>query len=300
MPSPSQILDGYAIDLGGTKIAAGRIVKGRVVAYETTATDGAAGPKGQVAAMADLARRVGYLRGAPLGVAVAGRIDHEGFWHAVNRGTLRAIEAAPLAALIDDALGPATCVNDAAAAAFAEARLGAGLGARNFAFLTVSTGIGGGLVLGGRLLDSRSGLAGHVGFATSPDADQPCGSQRHATVESIAGGRAMAQAALAIGQQADARAICAAARAGHGWAEPIVNRSAQAIATLIADLTAILGLDTVAIGGSIGLSEGYLERVCAALAGEPPLFRAPIVPAALGGDGPLLGALLHHLERSGT
>jgi N-acylmannosamine kinase len=300
MPDQAQSLEGYAIDLGGTKIAAARIVKGRVVARETLPTDGAAGPEAQVAAMAELALGVGYRRGAPLGIAVAGRIDREGFWHAVNRGTLSAIDAVPLADMIGRALGTAACVNDAAAAALAEARLGAGLGARNFAFLTVSTGIGGGLVLGGRLLDSQSGLAGHVGFATTPDADQPCGSQRRGTVESVAGGRAMAEAALALGQSADARAICQAARAGQAWAEPIVARGARAIATLIADLTAILGLDAVAIGGSIGLSEGYLARVDAALDGEPSLFRPAVMAASLGGDGPLLGALMQHLDRSGS
>lgn len=107
----------------------------------------------------------------------------------------------------------------------------------------------------------------------------------------------MAVMARAIGHDADARAICDAARRGEGWAVAIVDRSAQAIATLIADLTATLGLDGVAIGGGIGLSEGYIARVRAALDAEPPLFRASIAPAALGADAPLIGALLHRLDR---
>ncbi len=201
--------------------------------------------------------------------------------------------------LIGHALGPATCLNDAAAAALAEARLGAGRGLRNFGYLTVSTGVGGGFVLGGHLLESRSGLAGHVGFTTAPSAGEPCGSGRRGTVESVAGGRAMAEAARKAGQEADARTICDAAHRGEAWAQGIVTLSARAIATLIADLTAILGLDGMALGGSIGLSEGYIDKVREALAEEPALFRVPVTPATLGADAPLFGALLRTVETRG-
>lgn len=300
MQGPDQTLDGFAVDLGGTKIAAARIVQGQVVARATHATDAHAPPEAQVAAMARLARQVGYQTGAALGVAVAGRIDDRGHWHAVNTGTLSAILAVPLTDLIACSLGPATCLNDAAAAALAEARLGAGRGLRNFGYLTVSTGVGGGVVLNGQLLDSRSGLAGHVGFNTSPGAGDPCGSGRRGTVESVAGGRAMAEAARKAGQEADARAICDAARRGEAWAQGIVTLSAGAIATLIADLTAILGLDGVALGGSIGLSAGYIDRVRAALDDEPALFRPLVMPAVLGADAPLFGALLRTALRRPT
>lgn len=290
-----QQLNGFAVDLGGTKIAAAHIAGGQIVAEavtETSATDGAAA---QVAAIARLLGRVGYRTGAPLGVAVAGRIDAGGHWHAVNTDTLKTIVAVPLADLVAAAIGPAVCLNDAAAAALAEARLGAGQGVRNFAYLTVSTGVGGGLVLDGRLHGCGSGLAGHVGFVTTPCATDSCGSSRRGTVESVAGGRAMAAAALAEGWQADARTICDAARVGEAWAEAILDRSVSAIATLIADLNAILGLDGVAVGGSIGLSDGYIGRIHSALGQEPPLFQVSVSAAALGTRAPLYGALLHRL-----
>lgn len=300
MQDPDQSLDGVAVDLGGTKIAAARIEQGQIVARATLATDAHAPPEAQVATIAQLARQVGYQAGAALGVAVAGRIDDGGCWHAVNTGTLSAIVAVPLADLIAGTLGPATCLNDAAAAALAEARLGAGRGFRNFGYLTVSTGVGGGFVLGGHLLESQSGLAGHVGFTTVLGADAPCGSGRRGTVESVAGGRAMAEAARKAGQDADARAICDAARRNEAWAQGIVALSAQAIARLIADLTAILGLDGIALGGSIGLSDGYIETVRAALDDEPALFRPLIMPAALGADAPLFGAVLRTALRQPT
>lgn len=277
-------LTGYAVDLGGTKTAAARIENGAVVSRLQQATDPGAGLHAQIDTMARLLVELGHRHGDPLGVAVAGRIDLDGNWHAVNTDTLRAITAAPLGAALRERFGPnARAVNDAAAAAMAEAQLGAGQGAHNFAYLTVSTGVGGGLVLGGRLVESMNGMAGHVGFASSQLGTTRCGSGRMGTVESVAGGRAIAAAA----GLPNARAVFE-----NGAHEQVIDRSAAAVARLIADLTAILGLDRVAIGGSIGLASGYLPRVLEHLAAEPALFRPQTVPAMLGHDSGLLGALL--------
>ena len=281
-------LSGCAVDLGGTKTAAALIEDGKVVTRLQRPTDAAAGWQAQVEVLAAMLANLGFRFGDPLGAAVAGRIDAEGNWHAVNADTLTAISAAPLQAALRDRFGPRVrAANDAAAAAMAEARLGAGQGAYNFAYITVSTGIGGGLVLGGRLLDSTTGLAGHVGFAASRLAMERCGSGRTGTVESVAGGRAIAAAA----GLPDARAVFES-----GQFEPIIDRSAAAVAGLVADLTAILGLDRVAIGGSIGLARGYLSRVRGHLSEEPRLFRPDIVPARLGHDSGLIGALVMATE----
>lgn len=281
-------VSGFAVDLGGTKLAVARIEDGVVTARRQSATQADAGLDGQVEAIGAMLGGLDYRRGEPLGVAVAGRVDRRGDWHAVNTGTLTAITAAPLGRALRDRFGERSlATNDAAAAALAEYRLGAGQGADNFAYLTVSTGVGGGLVLGGRLVASRNGLAGHVGFATSPLGGARCGSGRIGTVESLAGGRAIAAAA----GRADARTVF-----NEDPGHVAISRSAQAVAGLIADLTAILGLDRVAVGGSIGLAPGYLARVEGHLAAEPVLFRPAVVPARLGNDSGLVGALLHCLE----
>lgn len=277
-------LSGYAVDLGGTKTAAARIEAGRVVDRCQEPTDGGGDWLVQVETLGSMLAHLGHRHGDPLGAAVAGRVDAAGNWHAVNSNTLRAITAAPLQAALRDRFGStARAVNDADAAAMAEARLGAGQGAHNFAYITVSTGVGAGLVLGGRLLDSTNGLAGHVGFGTSRIADARCGSGRFGTVESVAGGRAIAAAA----GLPDARAVFE-----HGGFESIIDRSAAAVAAMIADLTAILGLDRVAIGGSIGLASGYLARVLTHLDSEPLIFRPEIVPAQFREDSGLVGALV--------
>lgn len=282
-------VSGYAVDLGGTKIAVARIENGVITARLQQPTEAAADLDGQLLAIEVLLAEVGYRHGEPLGVAVAGRIDRDGNWHAVNTATLSAINAAPLGRALRERFGERTlATNDAAAAALAEYRLGAGQGAYNFAYVTVSTGVGGGLVLAGRLIDSLNGLAGHIGFASSQLGEARCGSGRMGTVESVAGGRAIAAAA----GLPDARSVFAT-DPGHA----AIARSEQAVAKLIADLTAILGLDSVAIGGSIGLAPGYLAGVAGYLAGEPALFRPTLAPAHLGNDSGLVGALLHSLER---
>jgi N-acylmannosamine kinase len=282
-------IDGFAVDLGGTKMAAARIENGRVVVKVQDKTDPAAQLEAQIDKMAALLGSIGYVQGSPLGVAVAGRVDHEGNWHAVNTNTLSAISAAPLGAMLAERFGPRSCaINDAAAAAVAEAKLGAGQGAYNFAYITVSTGVGGGLVLGGKLVESSNGLAGHVGFVSSPYGSNLCGSGRVGTVESVTGGKAIAAAAGCD----DAKAVFES-----GEHDAIIALAAASIGTLVTDLTSVLGLDRVAIGGSIGLAPGFIERVENKVSAEPKLFRTEICAAALGHDSGLVGALIHCLGK---
>ncbi|WCR11367.1 ROK family protein [Paracoccus stylophorae] len=277
---------GFAIDLGGTKTAAAVVTNGQVVARLQAPTDGQAGLAQQLETLAGLLSQLGFRRGDRLGTAVAGRISADGNWQAVNAATLSGIGAEPLLAQLQDRFGPDVSVrNDAAAAALAEARKGAGAGSAHFAYLTVSTGVGGGIVLNGRLLQSANGLAGHLGFMSSPLGTARCGSGRWGTVESVASGRAIA---LAAGTP-DARAAFADTS---DRARAAIDRSAAAVARQIADLTALFGLDRVAIGGGVGLAPGYLLRVQSHLTSEPELFRVPVNPASLGQDSALIGALM--------
>lgn len=290
-------VNGFAVDIGGTKTAAARIVGGEIVAQEIRPTGGEN--------LGDHLDRIAGLLGAldwrpgsgVLGVTVTGRVTSEGLWSAVNAKTLRGIDAAPLGAALRARFGPARVSNDAAATAYAEHLFGAGRGAADFVYITVSTGVGGGIVLGGRMLESRSGLAGHLGFTSCSQGEGPREFRDTRTVEGIAAGRAIAWAAAAAGHPGtDARQVFAAAAGGEAWAHAIVDTSARAIAELCANVTSTLDPDCIAIGGSIGLAPGYLDRVRAHLGREPALLRRPVAAASLGPEGPLLGALAHGLK----
>lgn len=286
-------LNGFAIDLGGTKTAVARIENGQIAGYCEERTDGAASPEAQISQIGDLLRGIGYEPGQPVAAAVTGRVDAQGRWHAVNRQTLTQVDAIPLADRMSERLGPATVLNDAAAATLAEHRLGAGKGIENFAFITVSTGVGGGLILNGSLVSSPNGMAGHIGFTAARMGAEHCGSGRMGTVESIASGGAIGRAALRFDPSVtDARVVFERARTGEGWAVNLVDQSAAAIADLVSDLVATVGIDRVAIGGSIGLSEGYIANVRAHVSQRPTLFQCDVVPATLGKNAPLFGAVL--------
>lgn len=287
-------VSGIALDLGGTKVAAARVLDGVVTERVIRPTDGGGTPEQHVAQMYQMACDLGLKADERVGMAVAGRVDAAGFWHAVNRGTLSAVQNANLAALVRQAFGqPVPIVNDALAATIAEYELGAGVGSNTMAYITISTGVGGGFVIDGHPLESTSGLAGHIGFTTSRLSARGCGCGRVGTVESVAGGRAMAAIAAEGGHPASsAKQVFSQWYAGADWAAGIIDPSAAAIAELIANLTTTIGLDRVVLGGSIGLAEGYADRVRYFSRQEPALFCPRIVSAGLGQDSVLLGALI--------
>lgn len=286
-------ITGVAVDVGGTKIAVARYAEGCQIARAQVHTRADEDMSGLLASIEALFEDVRYRRGEPLGFAMTGRISEDGTWSAVNAGTLPQIQGAALGAALEDRFGSLVSLrNDAASAALAEVRFGAGQGSRAFAYLTVSTGIGGGIVLDGQPLASPDGLAGHIGFLSSPHSDRPCGSGRQRTVESVAGGRAIAAAAEELtGKELDARAVFEGWQREDAWAAEIVDPAAAAIACLCSDLRLAFGLDRIALGGSIGFAPGFREAIVARVANEPDLFRVPVVSAEIGGDSALVGAL---------
>src|SRR5262249_51041479 len=143
------------------------------------------------------------------------------------------------------------------AAAWGEYRHGAGQG-RDMVFLTISTGIGGGIVLCGSLHRGRDGLAGHVGVTKVETKDGP------RMLEAIGSGAALAHLAGEAGYTLDPPAIIAAAESGEAWAARLVDRVVAPVAGMIAGLQLILGPDLFVIGGGVGLSPFYRSRLQAA------------------------------------
>ncbi|RLQ85298.1 ROK family protein [Notoacmeibacter ruber] len=291
-------LSGAALDIGGTKIAAVRFENGEVAERLTEPTNRAMSGTDLVRSCEQLLLRLDAEPEGPLGVAATGRVTNSGLWSAVNTGTLPNIENLPLAEMLSGALArPVHVLNDAAAAAWAEARWGAAAEAASMVYVTISTGVGGGFVFGGTLLRSENGLAGHVGFMSARESDQICGCGRFGTVESVASGLAIAERAKALGHPVTTKEVFEQWRAGTPWAEELVHDSARTIADLGASLRAGLGLDCMVLGGSVGLSGGYHDLVASYLASEPSMFRIKTAIAAFRHDSPLIGALLFAEER---
>jgi len=268
-----------AIDLGGTKVLAALVKAERVLERAEVPTDRNANPTIWLEQISNLvAPWAGQYKS--LGITVTGRMS-DGLWSAVNPQTLGVPESFPLFDTAKEVLGlTPVLANDAQAAAWGEYTFGAAQG-RDVVFLTVSTGIGGGIVLGGKLLTGRSGLAGHFGQIASP-----FGSQR---LENDASGRWIAAEAERAGQPMDARGVFAAAAAGHDWADSIIATSAERLATLCQSIQLMLDPDVIIIGGGVGLADGYLDGITSHLETLPSHFRPTLARAALGADAGAIG-----------
>ncbi|MFM7445437.1 MAG: putative N-acetylmannosamine-6-phosphate 2-epimerase [Tabrizicola sp.] len=270
-----------AVDLGGTKLLVALVEGTRVLDRVEAATDRDAGPTAWVAQMADLARRWdGQFDCA--GITVTGLIK-DNHWRALNPGTLAFEGRFPLHDAAQAALGvPVVLANDAQAAAWGEYAHGAGQG-KDIVFLTVSTGVGGGVVAGGRLLQGRGGVAGHFGQIL------PLPEGPETRFEDHASGRWIAAEGARLGLAPDTRAVFAAAAAGNPQAEAVIETSAARVARLCHDLQLMFDPRYTVIGGGVGLASGYIDRVARAVAHFQPLVRPTLVPAALGRDAGVIG-----------
>ncbi|MBO0832098.1 MAG: ROK family protein [Actinobacteria bacterium] len=190
--------------------------------------------------------------------------------------------------------------NDAICLVAGEHWRGAGRGRKNVLGMVVSTGVGGGLVLDGRLVEGASGNAGHVGHVVV-DADEgpECGCGGHGCLEAIARGPALVKWAQREGwrpdqQDATAKDLAGDGALGHGVAIAAMRRAGRALGVAIASATCLCDLEVVAIGG--GLSQAGpllfdpLEETLRAHARLGFARNVSVVPAALGQQAGLVGA----------
>ncbi|TFB48402.1 ROK family protein [Cryobacterium tagatosivorans] len=185
----------------------------------------------------------------------------------------------------------------------AEHWLGAGQGVDNLMGMVVSTGVGGGLILGGHTVSGPSGNAGHIGHVEVGGFDDRCACGGRGCLEAIASGpRTVAWARAQGWPGATGEELAAAFAAGDEIAARAVQRSGRAIGQAIASATNLVDLDLVAIGGGFShvapdlfdaIREAIAERIEFAFA-----TRVRVVHSALTGDGPLIGAaaLIHRAE----
>jgi glucokinase len=205
---------------------------------------------------------------------------------------------------------PVRIHNDAICVAIAEHWRGAGVGADNVLGMVVSTGVGGGLILGGRLIDGASGNAGHIGHAIVHEHEPVCRCGAIGCLEAIASGPNLAAWAFRQGwragfsvDQRSGRDLVDDARRGDPTAVAAMNRAGRALGIGIASATTLCDLEVVAIGGGLSqagpllfdpLEASLRERVGLEFARS-----VRVVPAGLGQESGLVGAaaLIIHPER---
>jgi predicted NBD/HSP70 family sugar kinase len=193
------------------------------------------------------------------------------------------LDGRPFAGELEDRLGlPITLENDINLAALGERWLGVARGVDDFVFLSVGTGMGAGVVLGGELHRGRHGFAGEIDFAL--DALEEDVDPSAPKVAGIAADVASRQASTALKPPYDARAVFDSARAGDAAAQRVVDEIARRIALHLAPVAAVADVELVVLGGGIGsngdLLLGPVRRLLAAWLPFPPRVEVSTVGEA--------------------
>jgi glucokinase len=303
------------VDIGGTKVAGGVVTSsGAVVATARRATPGGSVPDTADAIVAVVEELAAGYAGEIVGVGVgaAGWFDRSGDTvlfspHLAWRHSTLRRDLAPRLQR------PLWVGNDADAAAWAEYRYGAARGADLALMITLGTGIGGGIVLDGRLERGSHGVAGEWGHMRVVPDGRLCACGNRGCWEQYASGTALAQAAREVARGSRAAAagllervagdpegltgevVAAAAADGDPLALELVTDVGQWLGQGIADLAAILDPEVVVIGGGVSrLGELVLaparERLDRALPGRGFRPGPRVVAAALGPEAGLIGA----------
>jgi glucokinase len=271
-----------AIDIGGTKLDVGIVdADGHVRDRHVVATPH---PTDAETLFATLAAAIDHLdvrthRPDAVGVGCGGPMTRGG--EAVSPLNIPAWRDFPLRARLAEYSGlPVSIDNDAKALARAEGWLGAAAGVRDYIAMVVSTGVGGGIVVDGRLLEGADGNAGHVGHIVVEPDGAVCGCGARGCVEAEASGTAIAR--LTGRPPADAPI-------------EVRTRTGRLVGRAIASVSNLLDLQLAVVSGSVALGYGdvFFRAAQAEIDATCRLDFSRgtrIVPGALGGDGPLVGA----------
>ncbi|MGP3967711.1 ROK family protein [Streptomyces sp. 6N223] len=295
-----------AVDIGGTKIAGALVdAGGRLLHRVQRPTPATESAETVLQAATDVVTLLTahelWPRVTAVGIGSAGPVD-------ARNGTVSPVNIPgwrdfPLVEGIRKTTGPlpVTLVGDGAAIAAGEHWCGAARGRANALCMVVSTGVGGGLILDGRLRPGPTGNAGHIGhISVDLNGDLcPCGGR--GCVERIASGTNIARYAhhagwrpATPGGDATAAGVAAAARAGDPIARAAFDRAARALAAAIAATATLVEIETAVIGGGVSQSGDVLfaplRRALTEYATLPFVRNLEVVPAQLGTDAGLVGA----------
>lgn len=307
------------VDLGGTNLRIAAVdARGRLLERITTGT-GVARPRDEVIAemcraiQALAAKRKASGKLAGVGVGVPGIIDLKS---GMLRGSpnLPGWENYPVRQEVERRLKTrVTLENDANAAALGEKWLGAGRKVDDLCMVTLGTGVGGGIVLGGRIWHGMTGMAGELGHITVEPEGPPCGCGNRGCVEQFAsataiermareaaaGGGAPALARVAAKRGFSSETVCQLAEAGDGAAQEIFRRVGRALGILIAAQVNTFNLPMYVIGGGVSeawemfspaMFEEVRQRSFVYAATSTGKSATVITRAKLGSDAGLFGA----------
>ncbi len=311
------------IDLGGTKIlSAVSDSEGKMLSHDHGITPAVKGTEAVIQSITESAHRaleqarVDISRLDAIGVGAPGLSNPETgiLFTSPNLPGWRDV---PLRDILEDKLGKKTfLINDANAAALGEFYFGAARGARNFVYVTISTGIGGGIVIDGKIYTGALGAAGEVGHMTIDDKGPLCNCGNRGCWETLASGTALAREArhrikqgvkTRILDRADgdiekvtAQVIHAAAVQGDSLAKELIMQTGYYVGVGLANLINIFNPELIVIGGGLSnmgdLLLGPARKVAEERAFKIAFRAVRLAPAQLERDSGVLGAAAFALQ----
>jgi glucokinase len=305
-----------AVDLGATNLRAARFDIPAPPYQEVyrTLTKAEEGPEAVIQRVVDAVNRVSppSRAGLRVGVAAPGPLNpYTGM--IVDAPNLPGWEGLPLLQRLKSKLGcPVGLGNDANLAALGEWRHGAGQGKDHLIYLTISTGIGGGIISGGKLIQGARGLAAELGHMTVLPGGPMCGCGQTGHLEAVASGSAIARRAkerLQAGETSErlrraleagdltAKAVGETAQAGDPLARSVITEAGEYIGAQLAQLAHAFNPEIFVLGGGVSrLGELLFEPILRALQANvmhPSYLESlEVVPAALADDSGLVGAMV--------
>lgn len=287
------------VDVGGTKMLAGQVARDGTVGPSTEVPTPTSSQQELLGELDALIEGLEVDRAGAIGVGVPMNLDRTtGIGLGAVNLPLRSLD---LAGHLRERFGvPVGVENDGNAIALAEWRIGAGRGARDLVALALGTGVGGGIVLDGRLYRGWAELGHVVVDADGPPCQGNCHGRGH--LEALATGEAAERAAVELwGPGADSHRLVREALAGHPGARSALERIGHYLGIAIGSFVNIFAPELVIVGGGFGLAAWELLREPALAAArrealQPADEELRIVRAELGDDSGLVGAGLVGFE----
>jgi glucokinase len=284
------------VDLGGTNMRVALLdEKGTILKDGRERTEAHLGPVSVISRLISLVERVkGKEDVRGIGIGCPGPLD-------VKTGTILSPPnlpgwvRIPLASIVEEHFQlPVKVDNDANVAAVAEARLGAGAGHESVYYITVSTGVGGGLVINGKVFQGANGYAGEIGNMIVIPNGHKHPALNPGALETLASGTAIGVAGEASGIAGGAEEVLHQALIGNETAQQIVNEAIDYLAMTIANLTHAINPNVFVLGGGVMKAEDQIllplrEKVTSYV--YPGLRESVhVVAAKLGANSGVIGA----------
>lgn len=280
------------IDIGGTKIRAARIAPdGKILQRLIEPTEKS--PAKLLTQIEHLVEQVANPKTIAIGIGIPGRVN------AITREVLSGGYINLSGTAIPDLIRrcgnrPLFYDNDASMALIAEARLGAARTHRHIVMLTIGTGIGGALMLEGKIVHGKA-TAGQLGHVTIDRHGPACLCGRKGCLETYSSGTALGRL-IEVSGLATSTTLESLLAQNNEVSRTVLSNWIEPLRAGIDSLVAIFDPELVVLGGGLGASAC---RALEAIPGTSPWYQCPIVPAALGDDAGVIGAALFAMERAG-